>query len=264
MKNPILERVPAGLIDVLRRSKRIVKARIAPEKDTQQIFSEIYRKGHWKKAAQEQETAATEDSSKFSSGIGSSQRAIVEPYIQTIQQQLNSFKHTAHAPVTLVDLGCGDFQVSRAFVESVDSYIGTDIVPDVVAYNQSQYGSAQVEFRHLNIVEDALPQGDVALIRQVLQHLSNAKILKILPKFAQYKAVFVTEHYPSPNPAIVPNKDWITGRGIRILENSGVFLDHAPFNQFGYQLEEILEVPGHNIGYGIDPGVIKTYKLLPS
>lgn len=48
----------------------------------------------------------------------------------------------------------------------------------------------------MNIVEDDLPRGDVATVRQVLQHLSNTQIGAALPKLARYKHVIVTEHVP--------------------------------------------------------------------
>jgi len=118
-----------------------------------------------------------------------------------------------------------------------------------------------VKFISLDIVEDDLPDGDICFLRQVLQHLSNAQISKILPKLKMYNVCFVTEHYPTDNPAIVPNKDIVHGGGIRPYENSGVYLDESPFNVPRACMELILEVPGVGLPKEYDQGVIRTYRI---
>ena len=50
-------------------------------------------------------------------------------------------------------------------------------------------------FGILILVSDPLPEGDVYLIRQVLQHLSNAEILRFLERMLG-KHVYVSEGHP--------------------------------------------------------------------
>jgi SAM-dependent methyltransferase len=82
---------------------------------------------------------------------------------------------------TIVDLGCGDFRIGQQICSAISvKYVGVDIVLDLIAFNQSRYGNATVSFKCVDIIEDELPDGDLCLIRQVLQHLSNAQISRVL------------------------------------------------------------------------------------
>ena len=94
------------------------------------------------------------------------------------------------------------------------------------------------------MIEDPLPDGDVCFVRQVLQHLSNDQILKILPKLAAYKYVFVTEHIPTRTKSYTPNVDNPHGPDVRLYWNSGVFLEQPPFSVPVSKMREILSVRG--------------------
>ena len=92
------------------------------------------------------------------------------------------------------------------------------------------FGSENRNFRQANIVEDELPEGDLCLIRQVLQHLSNAEIKQILENCKNFKYLIITEHYPNPNVELVPNLDIPHGPDMRLHYDSAVVLDKPPFN----------------------------------
>ena len=92
----------------------------------------------------------------------------------------------------------------------------------------------------LDIVEDKLPEGDLCLIRQVLQHLSNDDILKVLGKLKQYKYALITEHVTVKDKAAVINADIHTGHRTRNALLSGVYLDEPPFSM---NCEVILRTP---------------------
>jgi len=66
-----------------------------------------------------------------------------------------------------------------------------------------------------------LPKADCVILRQVLQHLSNEEIKNILAKLYNYKYLILTEHLPLRD--FIPNEDIISGQGIRIKHNSGVW-----------------------------------------
>jgi hypothetical protein len=108
-----------------------------------------------------------------------------------------------------------------------------------------------------------LPDGDACFLRQVLQHLSNREICAILPKLNKYRWVYITEHYPTDNDGIKPNKDKVHVGDIRLLENSGVYLSKPPFNLPGQTLLKVLEIPSDGLGEGNDPGVIRTFRYKP-
>ncbi len=162
--------------------------------------------------------------SKFYSGDGSHNSEIIKPYINAVTSFLKSFKE----PLIVCDLGCGDFNVGKELVQYSKKYIAIDIVPDLINYNRSVFKEENLEFYCLDIAKDTLPIGDCVIIRQVLQHLSNAEVQSVVTKLANFKYVILTEHIPEGE--FVPNKDIISGQGIRLKKRSGLDLLTAPFN----------------------------------
>ena len=109
-------------------------------------------------------------------------------------------------------------------------YTACDVVPDLIDFNRTALTHLDVDFRVLDMVEDALPEGDVVFVRQVLQHLGNAAISKAIAKIAaQYKYLVLTEHVPA-RAGFVPNVDIVSGAGTRLVLGSGVVLTTSPFN----------------------------------
>ncbi|MDR3376955.1 MAG: hypothetical protein P4L98_24820 [Ancalomicrobiaceae bacterium] len=100
-------------------------------------------------------------------------------------------------------------------------------------------------FRDLDMTKDELPHGDVAFVRQVLQHLSNADITSFVGQLhAQrpYRYLIVTEHVPAM-PSFRPNVDKYTGPSERTLLDSGVDLAKPPFNLAFVDKTQLLELP---------------------
>lgn len=160
----------------------------------------------------------------FYSGIGSHEPKIVNPYLKIVITFLKSKNNT----LVVCDLGCGDFNIGKHITKYTKKYIAIDVVEKLIERNQKLFKDDHLEFYCLDIAKDKLPATDCLIIRQVLQHLSNSEIQKILKKIAFYKYVILTEHIPSGD--FTPNKDIISGQGIRIKQNSGVILTKAPFN----------------------------------
>jgi SAM-dependent methyltransferase len=179
-----------------------------------EIFSEIYDRNRW-----------GGNQGAFHSGSGSS-AAHAEHYGRLIRDFIGS-RSLRH----VVDLGCGDFRVGAQLIDTGVIYTGVDIVPALIESNRRKYGSERVRFECLNIIEDELPQGDLCLIRQVLQHLSNEQISKVLHNVESYRYVIVTEHYPARTALRGKNFDKSCGEDVRIYDGSAVFLDAPPFNR---------------------------------
>ena len=77
----------------------------------------------------------------------------------------------------LLDAPCGDFHWMQAVdLSFLDSYVGADIVLELVENNSKQFGSLRVRFIKVDIVQDTLPVADVMLCRDCLVHLSNKDI----------------------------------------------------------------------------------------
>ena len=241
LKSGLKLMVPPGVRHLLRKRRLEAIRRRNRGRDVADIFSEIYDRNRWggRQGA-------------FHSGSGST-ATHAEHYGRVIRDFIRS-----RDVRTVVDLGCGDFRVGAKLIDTGVIYTGVDIVPDLIESNRRQYGSQRVHFECLNIIEDQLPQGDLCLIRQVLQHLSNDQIGKVLHKIGNYRYVIVTEHYPAPGALRAKNFDKLCGEDVRIYDGSAVFLDAPPFNRAVSGL--LLEVDaGH---YLMQPGeTIRSYLI---
>ncbi|SDW12614.1 Methyltransferase domain-containing protein [Aequorivita viscosa] len=169
----------------------------------------------------------------FYSGEGSHLAEIVNPYVEAVTAFLTSFKN----PLTVCDLGCGDFNVGKELVPLTKKYIAVDIVPSLITRNKEKFKADNLEFHCLNIATTNLPTGDCALVRQVLQHISNEEVQRIVNKLAAFKYVILTEHIPDGD--FIPNKDIISGQGNRLKKQSGINLLAPPFN---FQIKEEAQI----------------------
>jgi len=160
----------------------------------------------------------------FYSGDGSHDTTIVNPYTEVVKTFLKSFKE----PITICDLGCGDFNVGRELVKHTKKYIAVDIVAGLIEHNKVNFQEDNLEFHCLDIAVDNFSTGDCAVLRQVLQHLSNTEVQQVLQKLAGFKYIILTEHLPIGD--FVPNKDIISGQGIRLKKGSGLNILAPPFN----------------------------------
>lgn len=169
----------------------------------------------------------------FYSGNGSHDSKIVKPYLDAVISFLTSHNNS----LTVCDLGCGDFNIGKHLTQHTKYYLAIDIVDELIERNKGKFNNDNLEFLCLDIAEDDLPKADCIIIRQVLQHLSNAEILNIVKKLTNYKYVILTEHLPHGN--FEANTDKIASQGIRLKEKSGVNLLEPPFN-LKVEVEKIL------------------------
>ena len=197
---------------------------------SKEAFEKVYAEGLWGRSAHLGE--------RFYSGSGSHTENIVSIYVDAIEKYLNS--HDSRFDV--VDLGCGDFAVGSKIRNFCGSYVACDVVESLISQNKIRYKDMNVDFRVVDIVADELPFGEIAFVRQVLQHLPNKLIAPILSKISnKYKYLILTEHLPTGN-EFIPNLDIPVGEGIRLgLGNtgSGVVITAPPFN-FKVKSEAVL------------------------
>lgn len=204
---------------------------------TKKVMEQIYDQNLW-----------GGNNNEFYSGSGSHNPNIVKPYLEVIISFLNSFQY----PITVLDLGCGDFNVARQLLTFSKKYIAVDIAENLVNFNKEKFKQDNLEFYCLDISKARLPNADVVILRQVLQHISNEEIQSVLNKLKEYKYVILTEHLP--NQDFVPNIDIISGQGIRIKKQSGLLITEEPFNfKYRKQLELQSTILDNN------KGVIKTW-----
>ena len=177
------------------------------------------------------------NNSNFYSGSGSHEIEIVKPYITAVTSFLRSFKTS----ISVCDLGCGDFNVGKELVVYAKKYVAIDIVAPLIAFNKEKFKEPNLEFYCLDIAVADLPSGDCAIIRQVLQHLSNAEVQAIVNKLANFKYLILTEHLPKGD--FIPNKDILSGQGIRLKKKSGINLLAPPFHLKVKEEKQLIAFP---------------------
>lgn len=170
----------SGTLDVV-RNLRGHYTKHTRERDMTGIFSQIYANGAW----------VMRENQDSLSGVGSTQVATGE-----LAVQLAAFLAEVGCK-RLVDIGCGDFNWMRSVAGDFD-YLGIDVVPAVVAENNTRYANPRRRFTCLDASREALGSGDVAVCREVLFHLSFQDGLRLLRNIraAGFRYVLFT-HDPS-------------------------------------------------------------------
>lgn len=201
---------------------------------TKTAMEQVYEKKLWGKG-----------STEFYSGEGSHLPDLVHPYLKRVISFLTSFDKK----IVVCDLGCGDFNIGKELAPFTQKYEAIDIAKNLIEFNRKQFCLENLDFHCLDIAEEELPHGDCAIVRQVLQHLSNAEIQKIVRKLQGFKFVILTEHLPKGD--FIANADIISGQGIRIKKNSGVDILKAPFHLNIHDYKELV-----SIDLGAQKGVV--------
>ncbi len=120
-----------------------------------EIFEKIYRQKIW----------------YMGSGSGSLPENTVE-YREFLQKYI-----VQHDIKKVIDIGCGDWQFSRLMDWSQVEYLGIDVVDFVITANQRMYQEDNIGFLCGDVREMELPQADLVILKDVLQHWSNEEIL---------------------------------------------------------------------------------------
>ena len=178
------------------------------------LFREIYQKQLW---------GAVQGLSYYS-GSGSRNPVIARPYLESVVDFLKSLE----ARPVVVDLGCGDFFIGSQIFQYAKHYFACDVVPDLIEALAADHRADNLDFLCLDATSEPLPSGDVLIVRQVLQHLSNNAIMQITRQFHQYRYILLTEHVPMGD--FIANKDKPNGPDTRLRWQSGIDLLQAPFN----------------------------------
>ncbi|WP_142386514.1 class I SAM-dependent methyltransferase [Bacillus sp. Marseille-P3661] len=131
------------------------------------VFTDIYKNNKW---------GSTESFSGTGSTLNETEniRTFLESLIRNYQIK------------SILDAPCGDFNWFKEInlkELNVVSYTGVDIVDELIMKNNERYANDTRSFRVANITEDPLPQADLIICRDCLQHLPMAKVLSALINF---------------------------------------------------------------------------------
>jgi SAM-dependent methyltransferase len=136
-----------------------------------QIFTRIYESNVW----------------GFGSGHGSrlketaGYRQLVEDFVA--QNGIRS----------VVDYGCGDWNLAKEIDWGRASYLGLDVVGPLVDRLRDTYGRTGVEFDLAPSDPADLPPADLLIVKDVLQHHSNAMISEFLERgVPRYRYALIT------------------------------------------------------------------------
>lgn len=92
---------------------------------------------------------------------------------------------------TLLDVPCGDFNWARPLADSVDRYIGVDVVPALIKASHKAWSSPRRQFLCRDMVRQRLPSADLALCRDALVHLSEGDIFMALANLRRTGAEYL-------------------------------------------------------------------------
>jgi SAM-dependent methyltransferase len=139
---------------------------------TENIFEDIYKQNAW-------------GSEKSISGTGSeeSQVALIKSSLPKLLKRLDT--------KVFLDLPCGDFNWMRDIDFEGISYIGGDIVKELIDDNNRHYKAANFNFQHLDLMRSTLPNSDVIFCRDCLVHLSFEDIHKAISNIMLSKARYL-------------------------------------------------------------------------
>ncbi len=189
-----------------------------------ETFEKIYANNKWGKS---------QSGALFYSGDGSAEDKSSE-----YERYVVDFLRSDPSISRWVDIGCGDFQVSDRILKAATAngqsertleYVGVDVARNLIEWHQEHHVREGVSFEVCNAVENDPPAGDLVTVRQVLQHLSNDDIMRILERLARlYRVAIISESLPIRFQAY--NLDIRHGIAIRIPLGSGVYLDQPPFS----------------------------------
>lgn len=121
------------------------------------IFTSVYQNNSW-------------NNSESISGVGSTVL-----HTRKIISELPAFLEKFNVN-SILDAPCGDFNWMKYVNLGSISYLGADVVKELVDQNNAKYRSSNVRFINLDICKDPLPSVDLIFVRDCLVHFDYLSI----------------------------------------------------------------------------------------
>ncbi len=189
--------------------KQPMNPQIWSKKSNEEVFTHIYDTAAWDR----------ESDMKGTSGSGSSPERAKE-YIEFLRDFLKT-----NSIQSVVDLGCGDWQISRLIDWNGIDYLGVDVVTSIIKKNTEQFSASNIHFLQADGIEEPLPHAELLICKDVLQHLPYKDIFSIIPQFQKFKYCLITN-----DDDLNANKDILRG-SYRPLD-----ITKPPFNLMGEKI----------------------------
>jgi len=165
-------------------------------------FRDIYRRNHWGGTV-----------SPSGQGASPSQTDLLRKALPVLLARLGVD--------TLLDLPCGDYSWMRLVDLPGVSYIGADLLAEVIQPLQASHGDSKHRFLVLDLTRDRLPQVDMLFCRDCLVHLSFEDIQRALNNLVRSGIPYLMT---TTFPQCEINEDIVTGDW-RLLN-----LERSPFH----------------------------------
>jgi SAM-dependent methyltransferase len=112
---------------------------------------------------------------------------------------------------SFLDIPCGDFfwmkEIQPILSKTLNSYIGGDIVEDLIEQNTRQFSNSKFKFVFFDIQNSLLPRADVVFCRDCLVHFSYEDIFKAVHNIKKSQSKYLlTTTFPRRK-----NRNIITG-----------------------------------------------------
>jgi len=138
----------------------------------QDAFTTIYRQNGWE--------------SPLKSGPGSAPD-LNRGYCELLQRVIRELSISS-----VVDLGCGDWSFSCLIDWTAIDYTGIDVVPELIDELNAKYARNGVRFLEGDLLTCDLPEADLAIAKDVLQHWPNEMIALFLQRLGRFKYAILT------------------------------------------------------------------------
>jgi hypothetical protein len=164
------------------------KSEFGSSLDSTEVFREAFRSNLWAGEA------------RSGPGSTSDQTAGIAAALPVLCERLGVRR--------LLDLPCGDFSWMAGVRLGDVSYIGGDLVPEIIEQNRRVHARADRSFLQLDLTRSELPAADLLLCRDCLVHISNADIGAALVNVARSEIRWLLT---TTFPAEPENVDIVTG-----------------------------------------------------
>jgi SAM-dependent methyltransferase len=176
-------------------------------------FETIYREKLW---------GTNEEGEGFSGGGSILEAAL--PYYEYIKDFIrnNNIK-------SVVDLGCGDWTLSKHMDWTGIDYVGYDVVKSVIEKNIKNYASDNIRFVNANFLNVEIPSADLMICKHVLQHIPNRDVFIFLNLLSKFKHCLILDAMPIAG----ENVDHTLLMDFPFWDDRGVDITLPPFNVEG-------------------------------
>lgn len=127
-------------------------------RSTERVFTEIYVANAW-----------GDESSRSGPGSNLENTRVVRDFLPRFLHEVNAN--------SLLDLPCGDLHWMKTIDLGDVTYIGGDIVAQIIEKNRASFRASGRQFEVIDLVKDDLPAVDVLLCRDCFIHLPSKVIL---------------------------------------------------------------------------------------